>query len=77
MLSMDFIKLVLISIVIATPFAWWAMQKWLQDFAYRQNMQWWVFAVAGGAGIIIAFITVSFQAIKAALTNPVTSLRSE
>jgi len=77
MLSMDFVKLVLISIFIATPFAWWAMQKWLQGFAYRQNVQWWVFAVAGGTSIVIAFFTVSFQAIKAALTNPVTSLRSE
>ncbi len=77
MLSMDFIKLVLISIIIATPFAWWAMQKWLQDFAYRQNIQWWVFAVAGGTGIVIAFVTVSFQSIKAALSNPVNSLRSE
>jgi putative ABC transport system permease protein len=77
MLSMDFIKLVLISIIIATPFAWWAMQKWLQDFAYRQNIQWWVIAVAGGTGIVIAFVTVSFQSIKAALSNPVNSLRSE
>ena len=77
MISKDFIKLVLISIIIATPIAWWAMQKWLQSFAYRQNMQWWVIAVAGFAAIIIAFITISFQSIKAALMNPVTSLRSE
>jgi putative ABC transport system permease protein len=65
------------SIIIATPIAWWAMQKWLQSFAYRQNIQWWVIAVAGFAAIIIAFITISFQSIKAALTNPVLSLRSE
>jgi len=77
MLSKDFIKLVLISIIISTPFAWWAMQKWLQSFAYRQNVQWWVVVVAGSTALIIAFITISFQAIKAALTNPVTSLRSE
>ena len=77
MISKDFIKLVLISIIIATPMAWWAMQKWLQSFAYRQNIQWWVVAVAGFAAISIAFITISFQSIKAALTNPVTSLRSE
>jgi putative ABC transport system permease protein len=77
MLSKDFIKLVLISIIIATPLAWWAMQKWLQSFAYRQNIQWWVIAVAGFAAIIIAFITISFQSIKAALSNPVNSLRSE
>lgn len=77
MLSFDFIKLVLIAIVIASPVAWYAMNKWLQDFAYRINMQWWVFAVAGLLAIIIAFATISYQAIKAALMNPVTSLRSE
>jgi len=77
MLSMDFIKLVLISIVIATPTAWWAMQKWLQDFAYRTTIHWYILAVAGLAAILIAFITISFQSIKAALNNPVNSLRSE
>ncbi len=77
MLSKDFIKLVLISIIIAAPLAWWAMQKWLQSFAYRENIQWWVIAVAGIGAILIAFITISFQSIKAALTNPVSSLRSE
>jgi len=77
MISKDFIKLVLISIIIATPIAWWAMQKWLQSFAYRQNIQWWVVAVAGFAAILIAFVTISYQSIKAALTNPVLSLRSE
>jgi putative ABC transport system permease protein len=77
MLSKDFIKLVLISIIIAAPIAWWAMQKWLQSFAYRENIQWWVIAVAGFGAIAIAFITISFQSIKAALSNPVNSLRSE
>jgi putative ABC transport system permease protein len=77
LLSKDFLKLVLISIVIATPFAWWAMQKWLQSFAYRQNIQWWVIALAGFTAILIAFATISFQSIKAALSNPVNSLRSE
>ncbi len=77
MLSKDFIKLVLIAIIIASPFAWWAMHTWLQGFAYRQNIQWWVVALAGLAAILIAFITISFQSIKAALTNPVKSLRSE
>jgi putative ABC transport system permease protein len=77
MLSKDFIKLVLIAILVAAPLAWWAMHQWLQGFAYRQNMQWWIVAVAGMAAILIAFITISFQSIKAALTNPVKSLRSE
>jgi len=77
MLSMDFIKLVLISILIATPLAWWVMQKWLQDFAYRTTIQWYILAAAGFTAIIIAFITISFQSIKAALSNPINSLRSE
>ncbi len=77
MLSLDFIKLVFISILIATPVAWWAMNKWLQDFAYRINIQWWVLVIAGLVAILIAFMTISFQSIKAALANPVKSLRSE
>jgi putative ABC transport system permease protein len=77
MLSMDFIRLVIISIAIASPIAWWAMNKWLQDFAYRVQIQWWVIAIAGAASIIIALITISFQSIKAAIANPVKSLRSE
>lgn len=78
MLSKDFIGLVLISIAVASPFAWWLMQSWfLQSFAYRQNIQWWVFVVAGFGALLIAFITISFQSIKAALSNPVHSLRSE
>jgi len=77
MLSVDFIKLVLLAIVLASPFAWWVMNMWLQEFAYRQNIQWWVLAAAGVAAILIAFATISFQSIRAALTNPVKSLRSE
>jgi len=77
MLSKDFIKLICISIVISTPFAWYFMQKWLQDFAYRINIEWWVFAIAGAAALLIAFITISFQSVKAAVANPVKSLRSE
>ena len=78
LLSRDFLFLVLVSIVIASPVAWWFMQKWfLQGFAYRQKIQWWVFTSAGLTAIVIAFITISFQSIKAALNNPVTSLRSE
>lgn len=77
MLSKDFVKLVIISIVIATPVAYWAMTKWLQDFAYRISISWWMIAVAGFAAILIALLTISFQSIKAALVNPVKSLRSE
>ena len=77
MLSKDFIKLVMIAIVIASPIAWWAMSKWLQGFAYRIDIGWWVFVAAGLLAIIIALATVSFQAIKAATANPVKSLRTE
>jgi putative ABC transport system permease protein len=77
MLSFDFIKLVIISIVIATPLAWWAMHNWLQGFAYRQDVPWWCIALSGILAVLIAFVTISFQSIKAALTNPVKSLRSE
>ncbi|ASU34859.1 ABC transporter permease [Mucilaginibacter xinganensis] len=77
MLSKDFIKLVLFSIVLAAPLAWWAMHSWLQGFAYRQNIQWWIIVLAGAGAIFIAFVTISFQSVKAALTNPVKSLKSE
>ena len=77
MISKDFVKLVLIASVIAFPVAWWMMSKWLQSFAYRINISWWVFALAGLLTIAIALITVSFQAIRAALSNPVKSLRTE
>jgi putative ABC transport system permease protein len=77
MLSKDFIVLVLIASVIAFPFAWWAMHNWLQDFAYRITIGWWIFLAAGTIAFLIAFITVSSQAIKAALANPVKSLRTE
>jgi putative ABC transport system permease protein len=77
LLSKDFLVLVVIAIVIASPIAWYAMHTWLQDFQYRIDIPWWVFAVAGALAILIAFITVSFQSIKAALMNPVKSLRSE
>ena len=77
MLSSDFIKLVLIATIIAIPIGWIAMNKWLQDFAYRINMEWWIFAVAGLTALFIALMTVSFQAIKAAMANPVESLRTE
>jgi putative ABC transport system permease protein len=77
LLSKDFLILVGISAVIAFPVAWYAMDNWLKDFAYRINIQWWVFVLAGVIAALIAFVTVSFQAIKAAIANPVKSLRSE
>lgn len=77
LLSKDFLKLVLVAFVIAVPIAYWLMQKWLLDFAYRTEINWWVFALAGLAAVLIALITVSFQAIKAAIANPVKSLRTE
>ncbi len=77
LLSKDFLKLVLISILVASPLAWYAMSQWLRDFAYKIDIEWWVFALAGALAIGIALLTVSFQSIKAALMNPVKSLRSE
>jgi putative ABC transport system permease protein len=77
LLSKDFLKLVLLAAIIAFPIAWYAMDSWLQDFAYRIKVAWWVFIVAGIIAGIIAFLTISFQAIKAAIANPVKSLRSE
>ena len=77
MLSKEFIRLVLIASLIAFPVAWFAMNKWLQSFAYRINISWWVFIIAGVSALLIALITVSFQAIKAAIANPVKSLRTE
>jgi len=77
MLSKDFIMLVILAIAIATPIAWYAMNKWLEDFVYRATIQWWTFALAGVMAILIALITISFQSIRAALANPVKSLRSD
>ena len=77
LLSKDFLRLVLIAIVIASPIAWWTMHRWLQDFAYKIDITWWVFALAGLLAVGIALLTVSFQSIKAALMNPVKSLRSD
>lgn len=77
LLSREFIKLVLIAFVIASPIAWWVMNRWLQAFAYRINISWWMFAVAGLFALFIAMATVSVQAVKAALANPIKSLRAE
>jgi len=77
LLSKDFLKLVLIALVVAIPIAWYAMNKWLQDFSYRIDISWWVFAIAGVLSFFIALITVSFQAVRAAIANPVKNLRIE
>jgi putative ABC transport system permease protein len=77
LLSKDFLKLVLIAFVVACPIAWFVMNIWLQDFAYRVNIAWWVFALAGLLALFIAMLTVSFQAVKSALANPIQSLRTE
>lgn len=77
LLSKDFLKLVATSIIIAIPIAWYAMDNWLQDFAYRIEINWWIFIVAGIIAILIAMLTVSFQAVKAAIANPADSLKTE
>lgn len=77
LLSKDFMKLVLISICIASPIAYFAMNGWLQDFSYRVSIEWWIFVLAGVGAILIAFFTVGYQAIKAALMNPIKSIKTE
>jgi len=77
MLSKDFLKLVLFASIIAFPIAWWAMDNWLADYAYKVDIGWWIFPIAGLAAMLIALLTVSLQAIKAAFANPVGALRSE
>ncbi len=77
LLSKDFLKLVIISFMLASPLAWWAMHAWLQNYSYRVSISWWIFALTGLLSVMIAVATVSYQAIKAALANPVHSLRSE
>ena len=76
-LSQDFLKLVLVSIIIAMPLAWYAMKVWLENFAYRTNLSWWIFALAGALALGIALLTVSWQSWKAATRNPVDALRYE
>jgi putative ABC transport system permease protein len=76
-LSKEFLYLVLISLIVAIPLTWWVMDNWLQDFAYRISIQWWVFALAGISAILIALVTVGIQALKAAIANPVKSLHTE
>ncbi|HEY8784510.1 MAG TPA: ABC transporter permease [Mucilaginibacter sp.] len=77
LLSKDFLRLVLLAIIVASPIAWWAMHNWLQNFAYRITISWWVFAIAGSLAVFTAIITVSYHAIRAGIANPVESLRSE
>jgi putative ABC transport system permease protein len=77
LLSGEFMALILIALVIASPLAWWAMHSWLQDYAYKTSIEWWFFGLAGALAILIALTTVSFQAVKTALANPINSLRSE
>jgi putative ABC transport system permease protein len=77
LLSKDFVKLVLISLVIASPIAWYFMTQWLATFSYRIDIRWWVYAVAGMVAVGLALVTVSLQAVRAALANPVNNLRSE
>ena len=77
LLSKDFLLLVLIAIIIAAPLSWYGINQWLQGYAFRVNISWWIFGFAGMVAVLIAIITVSFQAIKAAMSNPVESLRSE
>jgi len=77
LLSKDFIRLVFLAAIVAFPLAWWAMNKWLQDFSYRINIEWWVFLLSMILALLIAVFTISAQAIKAAIANPVNSLRSE
>ena len=77
LLSKDFLKLVAIALVVAAPFAWYFMNKWLQDFAYRISIGWWIFVVAGSMALVVAFVTIAFQAVKAGMANPVKSLRTE
>src|SRR6185312_4216270 len=77
MLSADFLKLVLIACLIAFPISWWGSAKWLQTFAYQTTLGWWIFGLAGCAALLIALITLSFQAVRAATANPVSSLRAD
>jgi putative ABC transport system permease protein len=77
LLSKDFVKLVLISLLLASPVAWYFMNEWLDNFPYRITISWWMFAVAGALSVVLALVTVGFQAVKAAISNPVDNLRTE
>ena len=77
LLSRDFMKMVALAILVAAPLAWLAMQAWLKNYAYRIDIQWWVFLLAGALAVLIAFVTLSLQSVRAARSNPVEALRSE
>lgn len=77
LLSWDFLRLVLIAFVFAAPIAWWLMNRWLQDFAYRIHLQWWMIAMAGTGALLIAMLTLSYHALQAGMANPVRTLRDE
>jgi ABC-type antimicrobial peptide transport system permease subunit len=77
LLSKDFLKLVIISLLVASPIAWWAMSSWLKNYSYHIPVEWWVFVLAGALSIAIALLTVSYQSIQAAIANPAKSLRTE
>jgi len=77
MLSKDFVLLVLVALVISSPIAYYFLHRWLQDYSYKTSVSWWIFALAGSSAVVIALLTVSFHAVRAALANPVKSLRSE
>jgi putative ABC transport system permease protein len=77
LLYRDFLRLVIVALLVATPFAWWAMNKWLHDFAYRIPLSWWIFAAVGGLAVVISLVTVGIQGLRAARVNPVKSLRNE
>jgi putative ABC transport system permease protein len=77
MLNKDFLKWVVLAFIIALPISWYAMQKWLEGFAYKTSISWWIFALAGVTALAIALLTVSWQSFKAATTNPVEALRDE
>jgi len=77
LLSRDFLRPIILSVFIASPLAWWFMNKWLQNFAYRTSISWWIFPAAGGGLLLVAQLTVLFRTIRAARTNPTINLRSE
>ena len=77
LLSNEFLQLVIVAFIIASPLAYWAMNNWLQNYTYRIDIQWWVFCTAGLSIVLISLATVSFQALKAAMANPIRSLRTE